>query len=287
MGPISNHFHQYVDQITQVGDKLGPVVVKAAILLVIVLLLAKFLGQFLAVLLIRFGMPERRATMTVTVLHIFVLLLAALVVLNVMGFPGVLLFRVILIIVLVGISTYIISKPYIPKLPFKTGDTIQIGDIFGKVDSITFMHTMVRTFDGKMVFIPNHKVLNDKLTNLAMKPNRRLDINFFVPYHGEHRKNAKKIVTEIITNDEKVLAKPAPKVVVSKLTPDYIVMQARVWVPRTSRITTRWRLNELIMDRFEESGIEMAGPRIEVKRFDGADAAGREPDGAPDKKSEA
>ena len=232
MGLLSNHFHEYVGQITEVGDKLGPVVVKAAILLVIVLFIAKYLGQFLAMMLIRFGMPERRATMTVTALHIFVLLLAALVVLNVMGFPGMLLFRVILIIVLICISAYIISKPYIPKLPFKTGDTIQIADVFGKVDSITFMHTMVRTFDGKMVFIPNHKVLNDKLVNMAMKPNRRMDIDFFIPYHGDHRKRAKEVVTEIITNDERVLEKPAPKVVVAKLKPEYIVMQARLWVAK-------------------------------------------------------
>ena len=264
MGPLSSHFNEYVDQITKVGDTLGPVVVKAAILLVIVLLLAKFLGQFLAVFLVRFGMAERKATIFVTALHVFVLLLSALVVLNVLGFPGMLLFRVILIFVLAVISAYIISKPYIPKLPFKTGDTVQIGDIFGKVDTITFMHTMVRTFDGKIVFIPNHKVLNDKLTNLAMKPNRRLDLNFFIPYHGDHRKRAKEVVTEIIKNDEKVLEKPAPKVVVSKLTPDYIVMQARVWVPRLSRITTRWRINEVILDRFEREGIEMARPRMEI-----------------------
>ncbi|MGD8562712.1 MAG: mechanosensitive ion channel [Desulfarculaceae bacterium] len=265
MESINSEISQYVEQIRMFGDTLGPIIIKALVLLVLVLFLVKFLGRFFAALLIRLGMPERRATMATTTLHILVLLVAALLVLNIIGFPGILLFRIMMIIVMVSLAVYIILKPYIPRLPFKKGDTIKFGGIFGKADTITFMHTLVRTFDGKIVFIPNHKILNDQVVNLAMRPNRRLDIDFFIPY-GKGREQAKKAVMDILSNDERVLEKPAPRVVVSKLEPEYIVMQARFWVPKKYALTGRWGINELIIERFEEEGIQMAGPRLEVSQ---------------------
>lgn len=263
MDPISSTLDQYVAQVSQFGDKFGPMVVKAVILLVIVLFLTKFLGRFFALILTRLGMPERRALLAVTVLHILVLLIAALIVLNLLGFPGILLFRIIIVIVMVGLATLIIAKPYMPQLPFKKGDSIKFGTTFGKVEKITFIHTLVRTFDGKVVFIPNHKVLNDQVINLTIRPNRRVDIDFFIPYDQDLEK-VKKMVSEVLADDERVLEKPAPRVIISKFTPDYRHMQARFWVQRKHAITVRWALNEKIDARFTQEGINMAAPRMEI-----------------------
>jgi small conductance mechanosensitive channel len=263
MDPISSSFNQYIDQVSLIGDKFGPLVVKAMVLLVVVLFLTKFLGQFLSLILTRFGMRERRAIMAVTILHILVLLLAALIVLNMLGFPGILLFRIIIVIIMVGLAIFIIGKPYIPQLPFKKGDSVKVGATLGKVEKVTFMHTLIRTFDGKMVFIPNHKVLNDQVINLAIRPNRRVDIDFFIPYDQDLEK-VKTAVSEVLSDDERVLEKPAPKVVISKFTPDYRHMQARFWVQKKFAITLRWAINEKIDVRFTQEGIKMAAPRMEI-----------------------
>ena len=267
--------NQYIDQVNQFGDKFGPLLVKAVILLVIVLLLTKYLGRFVTLLLIKLGMPERKAVMSVTVLHILVLLIAALIVLNMLGFPGILLFRIIVVIVMVGLAAFIIVKPYIPQLPFKKGDTIKVGATIGKVEKITFMHTLIRTFDAKVVFIPNHKILNDQLVNFAINPNRRVDVDFFIPY-DQDVEIVKKAVSEVLAEDERILEKPAAKVVISKFTPDYRHMQARFWVPRTKAIVVRWAVNEEIDAKFVQEGIKMAPPRMEIiqRSVQGAETAG-------------
>lgn len=259
----SDHFNQYVNQISQVGDQFGPMVIKAMVLLIVVLFLVKLLGRFFTMALTKVGVPERKAMMSVTVLHILVLLIAALVVLNMLGFPGMLLFRIIVLVVMCGLAVFIIAKPYIPQLPFKKGDTIGIGKVIGKVEKITFMHTLVRTFDAKVVFIPNHKVLGDQLVNLALKPNRRIDIDFFIGYEQDLVK-VKQIVDKLLKDDETVLEKPPPRVVISKFTPDYRYMQARVWVKRTKALTARWAINANIDAAFQEAGIVMASPRVEL-----------------------
>ncbi len=263
MDSVSSGVSNYVNEISKIGGELGPMVVEGMILLVVVLVLVKYLGRFLAILLIRTGMPERKAAYSVTVLHILVLLLGAFVTLNLIGFPGVLLFRVIMIIMMVAVAVYVVGKPYIPQLPFKKGDVIKIGDGMGTVDLITVMHTRIRTFDGKVIYIPNHKVLNDQVTNSSARPNRRLDIDFFIPYDQDVEK-VKVAVSEILEQDDVVLEKPATRVVIDKFTPDYMEMKARFWVQRKHALTGRWGLNEKIKSKFEEEGISMASPRLEI-----------------------
>jgi small conductance mechanosensitive channel len=223
----------------------------------------------LANLLVKFGVPERRAAMSVTGLHVIVLFMAALVVLNVLGFPGMLLFRTIVVILMILVASYIIAKPYIPRLPLKKGDTVGIGGKVGKVEAVSIMYTQLKTFDGKVIFIPNHKVMNDQVTNFSAKPKRRVDIDFFIPYDQDLAK-VKKTVMEILQGDERVLDKPAPKVIVARFSPNYREMQARFWAPRKYAVTGRWAINELIDDKFKEEGIAMAAPRLALVRDDAA-----------------
>lgn len=264
MESLSSGLSDYIDNVSGIGAELGPMAVKAMILLVIVLLLVKYLGKFVSAVLVKMGVPERRAAYSLTLLHILVLIIGALIVLNLVGFPGALLFRIVMIIIMVGIAAYIITKPYLPRLPFKKGDIIKQGDTFGIVDMITVMHTRLRTFDGKYVYIPNHKVMNDAVTNSSARPNRRVIIDFFIPYHEDVDK-VKEVVDGILKEDERILEKPAPRVVIAKFTPDYMEMQARFWVLRKHALVGRWDLNAKIKARFDEEGISMAAPRMEIR----------------------
>jgi small conductance mechanosensitive channel len=140
---------------------------------------------------------------------------------------------------------------------------VMIGGAFGKVDLVSVMHTRLRTFDGKVVYIPNHKVLNDQVVNTSLRPKRRLDINFFIPYEADVPK-VKKIVGEILKESEIVQEKPVPRVVIDKFAPGYMEMKARFWVEKKYALVGRWGLNEKIMARFDEEGVRMASPRLEI-----------------------
>ncbi len=61
MDTISSGLSSYVDQISKLSGELGPMIVKGVILLVIILILVKYLGKFLTMLLMKYGMPERKA----------------------------------------------------------------------------------------------------------------------------------------------------------------------------------------------------------------------------------
>jgi small conductance mechanosensitive channel len=71
-------------------------------------------------------------------------------------------------------------------------------------------------------------------------------------------------VGDILKASEIVLEKPAPRVVIDKFSPEYMEMKARFWVERKHALTGRWGLNERIKVRFDEEGIKMASPRLEI-----------------------
>jgi small conductance mechanosensitive channel len=168
-----------------------------------------------------------------------------------------------MVILMVLLATYIIAKPYVPQLPFQKGDMIKTSSGSGTVDQMSIINTRLRTFDGKMIYIPNQKIFNDTVTNSSVRPNRRLDIDLFIPYDQDIPK-VKETIGDILQQEGIVLEKPAPRIVIDKFTPDYMEMKARFWVERKHALTGRWGLNEKIKLRFDEEGISMASTRLEV-----------------------
>jgi small conductance mechanosensitive channel len=263
MDSVSSEISGVVNEISKLGGEMAPMFVHGMILLLIVLFLAKYVGRLLTTILIRIGIPERRAAHSVTALHVLILIAGALIVLMFFGIPGELLFQFIMVGILAVVSIYIIVKPYLPRLPFVTGDIIEASSVMGTVSKINIMHTQIKTFDGKIIFIPNHKVMNDKVVNFSLNPNRRIAIDFFIPYDQDIDR-VKEVVGKIVDQDARVLEKPAPRVVITNFSPEFIEMQARIWVQRKHRLVAKWDLNDKVKSAFDEEGIRMAAPRLEV-----------------------
>jgi len=266
MDSLSTTFDTYVNEISTIGGEFGPIVFKGITLLLLVLILAKFLGMFLSKFLIKCGVPERKANLSTTGLHILVLFIGALTVLDMIGFSVESLFRVSMIIVMVIIAIYIVAKPYIPTLPFITGNLISTGAGTGIVHNISVMYTQIRTFEGKIISIPNYRIFKDAVTNYSVMPNRRVDIDFYILY-GQDVEKVTNIVYEILERNEIVLEKPVPRVVINKFRTDYMEMKARFWVQRKHALTVRWELNKKILTTLEKAGIPMAYSQMEINLF--------------------
>lgn len=263
MDVVSQDLSHVVQIFSQWGDAYGRQLVRALALLVVVLLLTKLMGRLLRAILLKLGLAQAKATIAVTLLHILVIIFLTLFTLAELGFPTQSLFRVAMAVLLAGAAAFIIIRPYIPQLPFKIGHTIQMGDLLGKVEAITLINTQLKTFDGKTVFIPNQKILGSELVNFSFTPTRRVDLHFYIGYQ-EDLGRVREIVKGVLEEDERVREKPVPRVVISKLTPDYIEVTARFWVLNKHYLLSRWELTERAMLKLKEAGIEMAPRRMEL-----------------------
>lgn len=77
--------------------------------------------------------------------------------------------------------------------PFNINDTVSIGDIFGRVKSMEFRYTKLKTFDGKDVYIPNSDVIKKPVFNFTEDGYFRMDFLVGIAYENDIDQ-AKKII---------------------------------------------------------------------------------------------
>lgn len=85
--------------------------------------------------------------------------------------------------------------------PFNVNETVSIGDIFGKVKSIEFRYTKVRTFDGRDVYIPNSDVIKKPVFNFTEDGFYRFDFEVGIAYEDNIRAAEKLILETLRTMD--------------------------------------------------------------------------------------
>jgi len=152
--------------------------------------------------------------------------------------------------------------------PFSSGDAVEIGGHQGKVVSLTSRDTILLTFDGNHVRIPNSLIMTSVLTNFSRNPLRRLQFEVGVSVElalGEVRSLALEVLGEI----DAILPDPPPAVVIEKLGDSTVILKILGWIDqRESDITkTRSEAIRLMKERFDKEGIEMPEPiyRLVIK----------------------
>lgn len=149
--------------------------------------------------------------------------------------------------------------------PFRVGDYI-IEDTHkneGTVENIQLFYTTLRTVDSKKITIPNATLANTSLTNVTGAENRMLAIKVGITYESDLRL-AKQILLDIYKSEEKIQKDKEYQAFVSELADSSVVMEARGWVKTEEYFPVRWKLLEEIKCRFDEQGVVIAYPQMEI-----------------------
>lgn len=88
--------------------------------------------------------------------------------------------------------------------PFNVNDTVKIGDIFGKVKTMEFRYTKLKTFDGKDVYIPNSDVIKKPVFNYTEDGYFRMDFVVGIAYEN-NAALAEKIILEAVHRSKNIL----------------------------------------------------------------------------------
>ncbi len=167
------------------------------------------------------------------------------------------------IISLFVIALVIVLRPYFPTLPFHVGNPVFIDGFFGKVMATNMYHTHVKTFDGKMVFIPNSKIMKSVITNYHGTPGRRIKIDVSIPYTGDLIK-AKQTLEAVMIADPRVLVTLRPQVWALDMEGGRVKLGARCWTDNENYWLTKCDLIEMIKLRFDHESIRMALPMQQI-----------------------
>ena len=66
--------------------------------------------------------------------------------------------------------------------PFRISDTVKFDIAEGTVEDISLRSTRIRTYDGRLVIIPNYKITDALLTNITSEPARRVLVTLGLTY---------------------------------------------------------------------------------------------------------
>ena len=152
--------------------------------------------------------------------------------------------------------------------PFKIGDWIEVDGSSGYVHSIELLSTYIRTFDNRMLRIPNEMLAKSKLINYSQYPIRRLDIDISVAYK-ENAGRVMQIFREAVIANHACFNEPEPLVVFKGFGAASMEFMVAVWTDRNELQATRTSLMSDIKERFDKEGIDMPFERYqEYKRVE-------------------
>mgnify|MGYP004661006077 CR=1 FL=1 len=148
--------------------------------------------------------------------------------------------------------------------PFEVGDYVEIDGVGGIVRSITIVNTCLVTPDSKVVTVPNSRVSSANVINFSRNPERRLDLNFMVVY-GSPVEKVKQILTDVAQSHTAVLRNREILARLSRWEESGLAFLLRVWVRNPDYFTVSYDLNERVLAAFEEMGVEIPFPQLEVR----------------------
>ena len=147
--------------------------------------------------------------------------------------------------------------------PFKAGDYVEAGGTAGVVKEISIFSTIMVTPDNKQVVVANNAIMGGNITNYSALPTRRVDLVVGVGY-GSDLALVKKTLTELAAADDRILKDPETTIAVSELADSSVNLVFRPWVKTADYWGVYFDLTEKVKLKFDELGIEIPFPQMDV-----------------------
>ncbi|NEG91848.1 small-conductance mechanosensitive channel MscS [Leclercia adecarboxylata] len=147
--------------------------------------------------------------------------------------------------------------------PFRSGEYVDLGGVAGTVLQVQIFSTTLRSADGRMVVIPNGKIIANNIINFSREPVRRNEFIIGVAYDSDIEK-VKQLLTNIIESDDRILKDREMTVRLNELGASSINFVVRVWSNSSDLQSVYWDVLERIKRDFDVNGISFPYPQMDV-----------------------
>jgi len=147
--------------------------------------------------------------------------------------------------------------------PFDVGDVVEAGGVTGKIHSMNLVSTHIRTFDNKLVIVPNNQIWGNVITNATGSDTRRVDLTFGIGY-GEDIQKALGILEGIVREHPLVLDDPEPIIRVHELGDSSVNLVCRPWVKTEDYWTVYWDVTRSVKETFDRHGVQIPFPQRDL-----------------------
>lgn len=261
---------ELIDRLYDVSLNAGKHIIAALLVLMIGRLLVKLLNRLVAKMLDRRHIDVGVQSFLRSAVNI---LLTTLLVVSVIGALGINTTSFAALLASAGVAVGMALSGNLQNFaggivvllfkPYKVGDWIESQGVEGSVVEIQIFHTILRTADNKIVFVPNGSMSTAVVTNYSREATRRLQWTVGVDY-GEDVEKVKAVVAELLKNEPRILPEPQPLIVVEALADSSVNIMVRVWVKQEDYWDVHYEMYQKIYDSFNAAGINFPYPQQTV-----------------------
>lgn len=163
------------------------------------------------------------------------------------------------------VNNFVSGLILIFERPIHIGDTIEVGTLIGTVKRIGIRASVVRTFEGAEVIVPNGNLLAGELVNWTYSDRqRRIELPVGVSY-GTDPQKVLDLLVEVAKKHPEILAYPAPMALFRGFGDSSLDFELRAW---TAEFDNWFRVGSEVRVRIhqalKEAGIEIPFPQRDL-----------------------
>ena len=152
--------------------------------------------------------------------------------------------------------------------PFAVGDFVDAGGCSGAVVEIGMFYTKLATPDNKLVQLPNSTIVSANIINYSAQPTRRVEWKVSASYDAPTGR-VLALLSQMAAGHPLVLADPAPAAHVDGYGDSAVSYILRAWCANADYWTVYFDLMDGFKPAFDQAGIEMTYPHVNVHMVDG------------------
>jgi len=158
--------------------------------------------------------------------------------------------------------------------PIHVGDVIHMGDLAGEVRRIGIRASVVRTWQGAEVIVPNAQLITERVTNWTFSDRRRrIDLPVGVNY-GAPLEQVTQLLESVAQAHPRVLRDPAPEACFMRFGDSAIHFELRVWIDDFAQwVQIHTELAAVVYRALQGAGMHIAFPQREVRLVGGPESA--------------
>ncbi|MDQ3523678.1 MAG: mechanosensitive ion channel [Chloroflexota bacterium] len=150
--------------------------------------------------------------------------------------------------------------------PFRVGNIVRIAGETGKVESVSIFQTVLRGADNQTIVLPNSLITTASIINLTPDVMRRIELIIGIDY-SDDVDAARAAALEVMVADQRVLASPAPDVLVYALGENSVNLGIRCHVANADFFVTKCELTERVKKAFDRIGVSIPFPQRDVHMY--------------------
>jgi len=218
----------------------------------------------------KLSLPRGLPNTILTVTHYLILTIGFLVIVSMLGLD-LTKFTIIAGALSVGIgfglqnvvNNFVSGLILLFERPIKEGDKVEVGSVSGVVKRIGTRASIIRTWQGAEVIVPNANLLSNELTNWTLYDmRRRADIPIGVAY-GTDPETVMKVLLDLAHKHPEVIDDPAPAVQFNQFGDSSLDFELRVWTTGDFvQLSTDLRVE--LTRALKEHGIEIPYPQRDL-----------------------